>query len=194
MQRAWITGLTLAGVLGTGGAAFAGMSVGHSDGSAVEAQAPGTTSATTSATATDTTTTYRLGDAGTVTISVAGGVITVAGVEPATGWTQVGSSAAGVHVDVTLTDGTQLLHFAADLVDGRAVASLTNAPTGTVAPPTNTPIVPAPRAATPVIVLTTVPAKPVTTTAASGSAPSSPSSTRTAETTRTAEKEGGSDD
>jgi hypothetical protein len=165
MQRAWITGLTLAGVVGTGGAAFAGMSLTHTDGNAVEAQAPAASAATTAPT---TSTTYRLGDAGLVTLDSAGGVITVTSVLPSAGWTVVTSSNPGLHVEVSLTDGVEVLQMTADLVDGRIVAALNSSATTTAAP---TPAAaPAPASASPVVVLVPTPHAPVAaTTATSGS-------------------------
>jgi hypothetical protein len=166
MQRAWITGLTLAGVVGTGGAAFAGMSLTHTDGNAVEAQAPAASAATTAPT---TSTTYRLGDAGLVTLDSAGGVITVTSVLPSAGWTVVTSSNPGLHVEVSLTDGVEVLQMTADLVDGRIVAALNSSATTTTAAPTPA-AAPAPASASPVVVLVPTPHAPVAaTTATSGS-------------------------
>jgi hypothetical protein len=188
MQRAWITGLTLAGVVGTGGAAFAGMSLTHTDGNAVEAQAPAPTASTMAAT---TSTTYRLGDAGLVTLDSAGGVITVTSVRPSAGWTVVTSSNPGLHVEVNLTDTVEVLQMTADLVDGRIVATLNSSATTTAAP---TPAAaPAPASASPVVVLLPTPhASVAATTATSGSTHVTTPSGATRNPS--GEHEGGSDD
>ena len=108
------------------------------------------------------TTTYRLGNAGTVTMSVTGGAITIVSAQPAAGWTLVGSSVPGTHVEVQLSDGTQVLTFSADLVNRAAVAALAAAPSAAAAPAAPAPATqaapaiaaaPAPRPATPVVVL-----------------------------------------
>ena len=200
MQRAWITGLTLAGVLGTGGAAFAGMSITHTDGNSVEAQAPALASDTTLGTSA---TTYRLGNAGTVTISVTGGAITIVSAEPAAGWTLVGSSVPGTHVEVQLSDGTQVLTFSADLVDGAAVAALAAAPSAAAAPAAPAPATqaapaiaaaPAPRPATPVVVLEPTPRQPVVTTAGTVRPPRTTVTSPGIHTTEPEHQGGGSDD
>jgi hypothetical protein len=206
MQRAWITGLTVAGVVGTGGAAFAGMSLTHTDGGTVEAQSP----AATASTALSTSTTYRLGDAGLVTLDSAGGVITVTSVVPASGWTLVASSAPGVHVEVSLTDTVQVVQMSADLVDGRIVASLNASATSTTLAPAPEPAAapaavqaptPAPAPANRVVVLVPTPKATVAaTTSASGSThvstPSGKPSGRPTSNTRheSGEREGGGDD
>jgi hypothetical protein len=193
MQRTWITGLTLAGVLGTGGAAFAGMALTHTDGSSVEAQAPGATLGTL---ATSTATTYRLGDAGLATLDSAGGTITITGVEPSVGWTVVSSSNPGLHVELSLTDTVQVLQMTADLVDGRIVASLTSTATNTTAAPAPA-SAPAPAPATPVVLVPTTRPAVAATTAVSGSTrpstPSGPTQHGSGEHER-GEHEGGSDD
>jgi hypothetical protein len=189
MQRAWITGLTLAGVLGTGGAAFAGMSLTHTDGAAVEAQSPGATAGTM---ATSTATTYRVGDAGLVTLDSAGGIITITSIEPSTGWTVLARTNPGVHLELSLTDTVQVLQVTADLVDGHIVASLTSAGANTSVAP-DPASAPAPAPATPVVLVPTKPAHVVATTAVSGSGtrPSTPSGPSQHER---GEHEGGSDD
>ena len=166
MKRSWITGLTMAGVAGTGGAAFAGMSVINHDGSPVEAF--GGTAASAS------TTTYQLGTAGTVTITSGRGIISVDSTSPATGWSFMAATTPSTHVAVTLTDTVQIITFTADPVDGRVVVALTNAASGNVsapAPAGGSGLAPAPRAATPVIMLTPSPRQPApgATSAASGS-------------------------
>jgi hypothetical protein len=187
MQRAWITGLTLAGVLGTGGAAFAGMSLTHTDGSAVEAQASGGTIGTLAA---STATTYRLGDAGLVTLDSAGGIINITSIQPAAGWTVLSRTNPGVHLELSLTDTVQVLQMTADLVDGRIVANLSATSTTTVASAPASAPTPAP--ATPVVLVPTTRGTVAATTAVSGSTrPSTPSGPSQHEQ---GEREGGSDD
>jgi hypothetical protein len=190
MQRAWITGLTLAGVLGTGGAAFAGMSLTHIDGSAVEAQSPAAAATTA---AVSTATTYRLGDAGLVTLDSAGGMITITSVTPSTGWSVVASSNPGLHVELSLTDTVQVLQLTADLVDGKIVAALTTS--SPVADPTTAAPAPAPAPASASPVVALVPtARPaiVATTSASGSTHVTKKSGSTRH--ESDEREGGDDD
>jgi hypothetical protein len=189
MQRAWITGLTLAGVLGTGGAAFAGMSFSHTDGSAAEAQA---NVATTGAVAAATATTYRLGDAGVVTLDTAGGTITIVSIQPATGWTVLSRSNPGLHVEVSLTDTVQVFQMTADLVNGHIVAALTSTVANTTVAP-DPASAPAPAPATPVVLVPTGRTPVAATTAVSGghtrsTTPSGPSQHEVGE------REGGSDD
>jgi hypothetical protein len=188
MQRAWITGLTVAGVLGTGGAAFAGMSFTHTDGAAVDAQAPG---ASTSALTTSTATTYRVGDAGLVTLDSAGGTITIISIEPATGWTVLARSVPGVHIEISLTDTVQVLQMTADLVDGHIVANLTSTGVNTTVAPSPA-SAPAPAPATPVVLVpTTRPVVAATTSASGSTRPTTPSGPAQRER---GEREGGSDD
>ena len=72
MNKAWITGLTLAGVAGSAGAAFAGISSSDQVGSSVEAQGLPLETSTTEAAAR--TFTYQVGAAGTVTLTAANGM------------------------------------------------------------------------------------------------------------------------
>jgi hypothetical protein len=136
MNKAWITGLTLAGVAGSAGAAYAGISSADQHTSSVEAQGF-VEEATTTTAAPARSFTYQVGDAGTVAVTVDGGVITVdsalAGVLP---WTVGTYSAPAAHVEVQFTDGMQQVTFIADLVNGEVVVSLTNvAAPGVTTPP-----------------------------------------------------------
>ena len=197
MKRSWITGLTLASVAGTGGAAFARMSVVNHDGSAVEAQAAALKAGTVAPASA--TTTYRLGTAGTVTITTAGGGISVDAATPATGWLLLNTGAPGTHVEVSFTDLTQTVTFVADVVDGRAVVSLSNIVAGvasTITPelgvtnPNSSTVLPA----TPVAALTPRTKSPATTTATSRSTTSGTISGTTRQRSSTHESEGGGDD
>jgi hypothetical protein len=126
MNKAWITGLTLAGVAGSAGAAFAGISSDSQGSTPVEAAGlPAETSTTQAATQTAT---YQVGAAGTVTLTAANGVITVDSALPGTFWTLVGYGTPAAHVEVQFSDAAQQVTFIADLVNGEIVVSVTNIP------------------------------------------------------------------
>jgi hypothetical protein len=126
MNKAWITGLTLAGVAGSAGAAFAGISSDSQGSTPVEAQGlPAETSTTQAATQTST---YQVGAAGTVTLTAANGVLTVDSALPGTFWTLVGYGTPATHVEVQFSDAAQQVTFMADLVNGEIVVSVTNIP------------------------------------------------------------------
>ena len=59
------------------------------------------------------------GDAGTVTLSTAGGRLTVTAVAPNAGWTVDTERSAGREVEVTFRNGTRRIEFKAELADGR---------------------------------------------------------------------------
>jgi hypothetical protein len=142
-----------------------------------------------------TATTYRVGDAGLVTLDSAGGVITVAWVQPASGWTVLAASNPAAHVEVSLTDTVQVVQMTADLVDGRIVASLTSTATSTTAAPAALAPAPtpAPAPASRVVVLVPTPhAKVAATTSASGSTHVTTPSGATRH--QSGEHEGGTDD
>ena len=125
MQRSWILGLTVAGVAGTGTASYAAMGTGTT-----AATAPAVTDTATSGPvlAGDSirTITYQVGPAGTATLATDGATIVVAGVSAGDGWTVVSATDPGAHVEVQYTDGTQLVTFIADLVNGDMAISITN--------------------------------------------------------------------
>jgi hypothetical protein len=136
MNKAWITGLTLAGVAGSAGAAYAGISSADQNAPSVEAQGF-VEEATTTTIAPARSFTYQVGDAGSVAVTVDGGVITVdsalAGALP---WTVGTFSTPAAHVEVQFTNGMQQVTFIADLVNGEVVVSLTNvAAPGVTTPP-----------------------------------------------------------
>ena len=125
MNRAWITGLALAGAAGSAGAAFAGVASG-TDFAASETQPVATPQGLIAPH--DRTVDYQVGAAGTVSVSVAGGSLTVVAATGGTGWTLIGATAPGAHVEVQFTDSLQLVTFAADLVGDDVVIALTNLP------------------------------------------------------------------
>ena len=140
MNRKWITGLTLAGVVGSGGAAFAGIAAGgdgHQESSPTTAQA--NLGVTADGTVTGRTVSYQVGAAGSVTLTVTDGALTVTGTSATTGWTVLGIAGAGTHAEVQFADALQLVTFAADLVGDEvtvtvATEALPAAQTGTEAP------------------------------------------------------------
>lgn len=125
MQRSWIIGLTVAGVAGTGTASYAAMGTASTDTPTTVADV---SLDTTPVLAGDSirTITYQVGPAGTATLATDGTTIVVAAVTAGTGWTVVSASAPAAHVEVQYTDGTQLVTFIADLVNGDMAISITN--------------------------------------------------------------------
>ncbi|MBI4932547.1 MAG: hypothetical protein HY828_01635 [Actinobacteria bacterium] len=126
MNKAWITGLTLAGVAGSAGAAFAGIAADNQGGSSVEAQ--GLAAETSTSAAATQTATYQVGAAGTVTLTAANGAITVDSALPGAYWTLVGYGTPAAHVEVQFADAAQQVTFVADLVNDDVVVSVTNVP------------------------------------------------------------------
>jgi hypothetical protein len=147
MNRKWLTGLTLAGVAGSGGAAFAAVgetatkpAPAPASVAQAVAQLPVVTEASTATTAsggtaaetTDAplpsirTVTYQIGNAASLTIEIDGTQLTVREIDPSDGWSVAAISNSGVHVDVQFTDGTQIVGFVIDLVGSDPVVSVTN--------------------------------------------------------------------
>ena len=119
MKRTWITGLTIVGIAGTGGAAFAGMS---NDAPLPPPFSGDTQQATDSTAATPPEhTTYQIGPVGTVTVERDGGVLKIERVTIGDGWSLVATSVPGAHIGAQFTDSLQLVTFSADLVDGQVV-------------------------------------------------------------------------
>ena len=124
MKRTWITGLTIVGIAGTGGAAFAGMS---NDAPLPPPFSGDTQQATDSTAATPPEhTTYQIGPVGTVTVERDGGVLKIERVTIGDGWSLVATSVPGAHIGAQFTDSLQLVTFSADLVDGQVVVNVTN--------------------------------------------------------------------
>lgn len=179
MNKAWITALSIAGIAGSAGAAYAGLSVNGNEGAPAEAQGlPATMPATTltpvpTEASTPATATYQVGDAGTVTVTNVDGVVSVQSAMPSAGWTVQGYTSPAGHVEVRFANALQVLTFNADVVDGTMVASLAEAPnmptidtTVTEAPttaPTPDPV-PVPMPATPAAPIAAPVAAPTPTT------------------------------
>jgi len=132
MQRSWIIGLTVAGVAGTGTASYAAMGTASTE--SVATTATDASVDTTPVLAGDAirTITYQVGPAGTVTLATDGTTIVVSAVSAGTGWTVVSASAPAAHVEVQYTDGTQLVTFIADLVNGDMAISITTTGVDTI--------------------------------------------------------------
>lgn len=190
MNRAWITGLTVASVAGTGGVAFATMNA-----STHGAEAKATPQAAdTTVTVAPKVYSYQAGAAGQVNLTAAEGELNVDSVLPSAGWSVVSYSGSGAHVEVRLTDSIQIITFSADLVGGEVQAGITAAPVPTVATtaaPTTTPATPAPQPANPVVVLTPSAQSPST---AHTSSPSGSGSHQGDDDGHESDDEGGSDD
>ena len=140
MKKTWITGITVAAVAGTGGAAFASMQATTHDNTADAAPQPAVSAVETTMAARAYS--YQAGPAGTVNLTVDDGAMKVDSALPIAGWSVVSYSAPASHLEVSFTDGLQIVTFIADLTGGEVVASLSAAPAPTV------PTTPAPAPAT----------------------------------------------
>lgn len=160
MNRSWITALTLASVVGTGGV-FAGVVVASRD-TPVAALPPSATQVatlvepTTPTLAATGTIAYRVGDVGTVTLAVADSSLSLTGAVANAGWTTAGTGGSAAHVEAQFTDDIQLVTFSADLVGTSVVVSVTNvavpaASTATGSLPAATHNTPSPAAPAPTI-------------------------------------------
>ena len=153
MNRAWITGLTVASVAGTGGVAFATMTASTHPASA--APSPVAALSETTASVAPRAYSFQAGAAGQVNLTAADGVLTVDSTVPSTGWLVLSYTGPGTHVEVQLGDGMQIVTFAADLVNGEVEAGITATPAPTLptVPATDPATTPAPAPAVPVVVL-----------------------------------------
>ncbi len=127
MNRAWITGLTLAVVAGSAGAAFATASSTTHD-SAAQAQGLEAAAVAPDTEAPAAAFNYQVGTAGAVSITSSGGVLTITGALPAPGWTLVTYSSPAAHVEAQFTDSLQIVTFGADLVGTDVVVALSDLP------------------------------------------------------------------
>jgi hypothetical protein len=82
------------------------------------APAPSTV-ATTAPAPVPTVTVFPAGDAGSVTLSVSGGMVTVAAVTPNAGWTVESEHGAGHEAKVSFRNGLRRIEFKAEFEDGR---------------------------------------------------------------------------
>jgi len=162
-----ISGLALVGVVGSAGAAFAGVAAHDTGTLAAQAEAPTDASGTAAqggAGRHDRTIVYQVGTAGTVAVTVSGSTLTATNVTAGPGWSVVGAGGAAAHLEVQFTDTLQLVTFSADLAGDEVIVGVGNTPavgatstTATSAPitvtvvstprPASTP--PAPQPATP---------------------------------------------
>jgi len=126
MNKSMLLAVTLTGVTTSAGAAYAGVSVMQSDPSTATVPTTPATDSVAPVAPVDRTVTYQVGTAGTVTITVAGGVLQVAGASAGAGWSVGATSASGSHAEVQFTDGVQLVTFIADLVGNDVIVSLSN--------------------------------------------------------------------
>ncbi|CAB4879576.1 unannotated protein [freshwater metagenome] len=111
MKKTWLTAVSVAGVLGTGSAAMMASAVMNAGSTSPNtAPVPGQNGADTPA---PRTVVYSVGDAAHITLSSAGGVLSVISTEPSVGWSVVSTSQAGPTVTVQLTDGMRLVTFTA---------------------------------------------------------------------------------
>jgi len=122
MKKAWLTSITVAGIAGSGGAAFAGVNaIQHAS-----AESAPSTNQQAEAGHHARTVSYQIGDAGVVTLTSDGSVLTVTESLASADWSLVSGSAPAAHVEVQFTDGQQLVTFLADQVGDDIVVSLTN--------------------------------------------------------------------
>lgn len=143
MNRKMITGITLAAVAGSAGAAYASMTV--SDHTDANAAAPQSSEVTT--TELHRSYTYQAGPAGTVNLTADGDELDIDSTLPNFGWSVISSRSDDATVEVQLSDGTQIVTFTAELVGGDVVASLASSPVPTLATQPN--VTPAPQPAVP---------------------------------------------
>jgi hypothetical protein len=152
MNKAWITGITVASVAGTGGAAYATMQANTQHNSAA-AEAPQSTAEITTTTAGAQAYEFQAGPAGVVHLTADNGVLRVDSALPSVGWTLLDYTSPAAHVEVRLTDGTQIVTFSGDIVNGKVTGSLASSPAPTVPttePATTAPVAtPAPQPAVP---------------------------------------------
>jgi len=176
MNKAWITALSIAGIAGSAGAAYAGLSVNNNEGAPAEAQGLPAVSVTTLApmpaaadapAASPATATYQVGAAGTVTVVNENGIVSVQSAMPSPGWTVQGYTSPAGHVEVRFANALQTLTFNADVVDGTMVASFAEAP---AVPTTDVPVSTSPVEA-PITAPAPAPATPVTAPAAPATSP-----------------------
>ncbi|MGB8859577.1 MAG: hypothetical protein WCC60_09985 [Ilumatobacteraceae bacterium] len=202
-----ITGLALAGVAGSAGAAFAGVAASGNDIPAPQTQPAPTNPA--NAEVHNRTISYQVGAAGTVAVTVAGGSLSAIAT-PGAGWTVVATSAPATHVEVQFTDTLQLVTFAADLVGDDVVVSVSNAAapgapaTTAVAAPINVTVITNPPRNSPPgtaapLPATPAPAAPPTATEPEPTEPThttqpAPVTTQPAPSATTAPSSGGGDD
>lgn len=131
MNKSMLLAVTITGVTTSAGAAYAGVSVMQSD--PVSATVPATAVTESSVAApVSRTISYQVGSAGTVTITVADGVLQVAGASAATGWSVLGSTSGTAHAEVQFGDGVQVVTFVADLVGADVIVSLSSQLAGDV--------------------------------------------------------------
>ncbi len=130
MNRVWVTGLTIAGVVGTGGAAMAGLSDSPIEPSISPPRAavPVALVADTIGSAATSIISYQVGPVGTVTISYGATGATVTEATPAVGWTVTSASAVGNHVEIVFAGATQTVTFGADLVNGELIPAVSSVP------------------------------------------------------------------
>lgn len=139
MNRTWIAALSIAGVAGTGGAAYAGLATPTAE------PAPETTVAPaveTTAAPIHRVVDFQIGTAATIRVEQIGDSITITGVATADGWASLGTAGSGTHAEALIGNGVQLVTFSADLIDGEIVPSVGTADdpsvTSTIAEATTT--------------------------------------------------------
>jgi hypothetical protein len=77
------------------------------------------TTVTTTAPVADGTTTYEVLDAGSVTVTAAGGTLQIDDVAPVSGWASEIEAAAGLEVEVKFVNGNRRVDFEAEIEDGQ---------------------------------------------------------------------------
>lgn len=145
ITKAWITGITVASVAGTGGAAFAAMQANTQHDSAAAA-APQLTA--TSSTLGTQTYEFQAGPAGLVHLTATQDVITIDSALPSAGWTLLDYTTPAGHVEARFSDGTQIITFVADSVNGQVTAGISSSPAPIAVPVTDPTITAAPAPST----------------------------------------------
>jgi hypothetical protein len=141
MKKSIATTLSVVGVLAAGGVAFAvNTSVldtatnQFSASQALEANiadiASGSgSSETTVAPSAAAETSYNIDGIGIVTLSQSGGTLSVANVEPVSGYTYSSVNESASRIEVTFKNDTKMLKFHADIIGDRIITSVLNEPT-----------------------------------------------------------------
>jgi len=130
MKNKWLTGLSLASVAGTGGAAFVGVfqppSAAHPAVQVPPAAGENSTTTSGSPSSIGRSVTYQVGDAGAVTLAATTDSIAIQSVVPKPEWTVVAAVAQGGHANVQFADTRRIVAINVDLVGGEMVVSATN--------------------------------------------------------------------
>ena len=157
MRRTWISGLAIAGVIGSGSAAIAGVVRSEVIGADQAAASPPVTTVPVADAPPDTritegsplVTTYDVGGAGRVDLAVGDTAMTVEHAAASEGWSLLDISGDTTTVQVRFTDVASVVTFQARLVDGAIATAVEQVAVAAETAPVTEPVVPATSAAHP---------------------------------------------